>query len=67
MQNRLEHTIANLDNIIENITASESLIRDTDIAKEMVTHSNQQIMLQAGQSVLSQANHASDIILSLLA
>ncbi|MCM1388393.1 MAG: flagellinolysin [Bacillus sp. (in: Bacteria)] len=67
VQNRLEHTIANLDNIIENITASESLIRDTDIAKEMVTHSNQQIMLQAGQSVLSQANHASDIILSLLA
>lgn len=67
VQNRLEHTIANLDNIIENVTASESLIRDTDIAKEMVTHSNQQILLQAGQSVLSQANHASDVILSLLA
>lgn len=66
IQNRLEHTIANLDNIIENITASESLIRDTDIAKEMVKHSNNQILLQAGQAVLSQANHSSDLILSLL-
>lgn len=66
IQNRLEHTIANLDNIIENITASESLIRDADIAKEMVTYSNQQILLQAGQSVLSQANQAPSMILSLL-
>lgn len=66
VQNRLEHTIANLDNIIENITASESLIRDTDIAKEMVTYSNGQILLQAGQSVLSQANQWPNMILSLL-
>ena len=66
IQNRLEHTIDNLDNIIENITSSESLIRDTDIAKEMVSHSNNQILLQAGQAVLSQANHSSDMILALL-
>ncbi len=66
VQNRLEHTIANLDNIIENITDSESLIRDTDIAKEMVTYSNSQILLQAGQSVLSQANQWPNMILSLL-
>lgn len=66
VQNRLEHTIANLDNIVENITASESLVRDADIAKEMVAYSNSQILLQAGQSVLSQANQWSSMILSLL-
>lgn len=67
IQNRLEHTIANLDNIIENTSASESLIRDTDMAKEMVSYSNSQILLQAGASMLSQANQQPDYILALLA
>lgn len=66
IQNRLEHTIANLDNIIENTTASESLIRDADIAKEIVSYSNSRILLQAGVSVLSQANQQSNTILALL-
>lgn len=66
IQNRLEHTINNLDNIIENTTAAESCIRDTDMAKEMVAFSNRQIILQAGQSMLAQANHQSDYVLSLL-
>ena len=66
IQNRLEHTIANLDNVVENTTAAESRIRDTDIAKEMVDYANDQILLQAGQSMLAQANHNSDYILSLL-
>ncbi len=66
IQNRLEHTIANLDNVVENTTAAESRIRDTDIAKEMVDYANDQILLQAGQSMLAQANHSSDFILSLL-
>lgn len=67
VQNRLEHTISNLNNIIENTTAAESLIRDTDIAKEMVAFSNNRILLQAGQSILSQANQQQNYILSLLA
>ena len=67
VQNRLEHTIANLDNIVENTTAAESLIRDTDVAKEMVSYSNTKILLQAGQSMLSQANQQPDYILALLA
>ena len=66
VQNRLEHTINNLDNIVENTTAAESRVRDTDIAKEMVRYSNNQILMQAGTSVLSQANQHSEMILSLL-
>lgn len=66
VQNRLEHTISNLDNIIENTSAAEARIRDTDIAKEMVSHSNRQILMQAGQSVLTQANHQQDMIMRLL-
>lgn len=66
VQNRLEHTISNLDNIVENTTASESLIRDADIAKEMVEYSINQILLQAGASVLSQANQQSNLLLSLI-
>lgn len=66
IQNRLEHTIANLNNIKENTTAAESAIRDTDIAEEMVGYSNDQILMQAGTSVLTQANQSSQLILSLL-
>lgn len=66
IQNRLEHTIANLNNITENTAAAESRIRDTDIAEEMVGYSNDQIMMQAGASVLAQANQSSQLILSLL-
>lgn len=66
IQNRLEHTIANLNNIIENTTAAESAIRDTDIAEEMVGYSGNQILMQAGTSVLAQANQSSQLILSLL-
>ncbi|MDE6421351.1 MAG: flagellinolysin [Lachnospiraceae bacterium] len=65
-QNRLEHTIANLDNVVENTTAAESRIRDTDMAEEMVRFSNRQILLQAGQSMLAQANQQPNMILSLL-
>jgi flagellin len=66
MQNRMEHTIKNLDNVIENTTASESLIRDTDMADEMVRYSTKNILLQAGQSMLAQANQANQGTLSLL-
>lgn len=66
IQNRLEHTIANLDNIVENTTASESLIRDTDIASEMTAYTCSQILLQAGQAVLTQANQQQNMILSLI-
>ena len=66
VQNRLEHTIHNLDNVVENTTASESRIRDTDMAKMMVEYSNQNILLQAGQAVLAQANHQQDGVLTLL-
>ncbi|MDE6389050.1 MAG: hypothetical protein K2L82_14715 [Lachnospiraceae bacterium] len=66
VQNRLEHTINNLNNIMENTTAAEARIRDTDIAEEMVLYSNNQILMQAGASVLSQANQHSEMILSLL-
>ena len=65
-QNRLEHTIKNLDNIVENTTAAESLIRDTDMAKEMVHYSNSNILSQAGQTMLAQANQSKQGILSLL-
>lgn len=66
VQNRLEHTISNLDNIVENITASEALIRDADIAEEMAEYSVNQILLQAGQSMLTQANQQPNLVLSLL-
>ena len=66
IQNRLEHTIANLDNIVENTTSAESSIRDTDIATEMVRYSNNNILQQAGTSMLSQANQSNQLALSLL-
>lgn len=66
LQNRLEHTIANLDNVAENTQAAESRIRDTDMADEMVDYSKNQILAQAGQSMLAQANQASQGVLSLL-
>ena len=66
VQNRLEHTINNLDNIVENTTAAESQIRDTDMATEMVKYSNNNILAQAGQSMLAQANQANQGVLSLL-
>lgn len=66
IQNRLEHTMKNLNNVVENTTAAESRIRDTDMAEEMVRFSNARILLQAGQSMLAQANHQPDMLLSLL-
>lgn len=66
VQNRLEHTIKNLDNVVENTTQAESNIRDTDMAEEMVAYSNNNVLLQAGQSMLAQANQANQGILSLL-
>lgn len=66
IQNRLEHTISNLDNIVENTTSAESAIRDTDMASEMVQYSNGNILAQAGQSMLAQANQANQGVLSLL-
>jgi len=66
VQNRLEHTIANLDNVVENTTAAESQIRDTDMASQMVKYSNANILAQAGQSMLAQANQSNQGVLSLL-
>ena len=66
IQNRLEHTIKNLDNVTENTQAAESQIRDTDMAKEMVRYSNNNILAQAGQSMLAQANQTNQGVLSLL-
>ncbi len=66
VQNRLEHTINNLDNVVENTTSAESAIRDTDMASEMVKYSNQNILAQAGQSMLAQANQSNQGVLSLL-
>ena len=66
IQNRLEHTIANLDNVVENTTAAESRIRDTDMASEMVKFSNNNILAQAGQAMLAQANQTNQGVLSLL-
>lgn len=65
-QNRLEHTIKNLDNVVENTTAAESSIRDTDMATEMVKYSNNNILAQAGTSMLAQANQTNQTVLSLL-
>jgi len=66
VQNRLEHTIKNLDNVVENTTAAESQIRDTDMATEMVKYSNNNILSQAGQSMLAQSNQSNQGVLSLL-
>ncbi|MGN0330289.1 MAG: flagellin [Kineothrix sp.] len=66
VQNRLEHTINNLDNIVENTQAAESRVRDTDMAKAMVTYSNNQVLAQAGQAMLAQANQVNQGVLSLL-
>ncbi|MBP3262328.1 flagellin N-terminal helical domain-containing protein [Pseudobutyrivibrio sp.] len=66
VQNRLEHSIANLDNVVENTDAAESRIRDTDMADEMVTYSKNNILAQAGQSMLAQANQATQGVLSIL-
>ncbi len=66
IQNRLEHTINNLDNVVENTTAAESAIRDTDMATEMVKYSNSNILTQAGQAMLAQANQSNQGVLSLL-
>ncbi len=65
-QNRLEHTINNLDTTSENTSAAESRIRDTDMATEMVEYSKNNILAQAGQSMLSQANQSTQGVLSLL-
>ena len=66
LQNRLEHTIANLDNVSENTSAAESRIRDVDMAEEMVEYSKNNILAQAGQSMLAQANQSNQGVLSLL-
>ena len=66
VQNRLEHTINNLDNIVENTSSAEAAIRDTDIATEMVSYANNNILQQAGASMLSQANQVNQLALSLL-
>ena len=66
VQNRLEHTIANVDNVVENTTSAESRIRDTDMAETMVEYSKNNILAQAGQSMLAQANQSNQGVLSLL-
>ena len=66
IQNRLEHTLANIDNTTENLTAAESQIRDTDMAAAITEHVRNQIILQSGQSMLAQANQIPQNILSLL-
>ena len=65
-QNRLEHTIKNLDNIVENTQAAESALRDSNMAALMVEYSNSQIIAQAGQSLMAQANQANSSVLSLV-
>ena len=66
VQNRLDHTINNLDNVVENTTSAESAIRDTDMATEMVRYSNNNILSQAGQAMLAQANQSNQGVLALL-
>ncbi len=66
LQNRLEHTIRNLDNVVENTSAAESLIRDTAMSEEMVRYSNNNILAQAGQMILAQSNQSNQGVLSLL-
>ena len=65
-QNRLEHTVNNLNNVVENTTSAESAIRDTDMASAMVKYSNNNILAQAGQAMLAQANQSNQGVLSLL-
>ena len=65
-QNRLEHTVRNLDNVVENTQHSESEIRDTDMAAEMVRYSNNNILQQAGQAMLAQANQTNQGVMALL-
>ena len=65
-QNRLEHTVNNLNNVVENTTSAESAIRDTDMATEMVKYANNNILAQAGQAMLAQSNQANQGVLSLL-
>ena len=65
-QNRLEHTISNLSNVVENTTSAESHIRDTDMAKEMVKYSNNTILYYAGHAILAQANQTNEDVLGLL-
>ena len=66
VQNRLEHTINNLDNVVENTTSAESQIRDTDMATEMVKYSNNNILAQSGQAMLAQSSQANQGVLSLI-
>lgn len=66
IQNRLDHTIKNLDNVVENTTAAESVIRDTDMADEMVKHTNANVLSQAGQYMLAQANQKNQGVLTML-
>ena len=66
LQNRLEHTVLNLDNVSENTQSAESRIRDTDVPTEMVNFSKNNILAQAGQSMLAQANQSTQGVLSLL-
>ena len=66
MQNRLEHSIANLDTSAENLQAAESSLRDTDMAEEMTEYSKNNILMQAGQSMLAQANQSNQGVLGLL-
>ena len=66
IQNRLEHTISNADNTAENLQASESRIRDVNMAEEMVKYSKDSILQQAGQSMLAQANQSTQGVLTLL-
>lgn len=65
-QNRMEHSFKNLDNVVENTQAAESLVRDTDMAEEMVRYSNNNILAQAGQAILAQANQTNQGVMSLL-
>ncbi len=67
MQNRMEHTIKNLDNVVENTAASESKLRDTDMAEEMVAYSKSRILSQAGQAMISQANQSNRGVMAILA
>ena len=66
IQNRMEHTIRNLDNVVENTTKSESTLRDTDMAEEMVAYSKNNILAQAGQAMLTQASKTPQAVMSLL-
>ena len=66
IQNRLEHTINNLDNVVENTTSAESAIRDTDMADEITTFTKDQIVFQAGMSMAAQANSLPEMVMNLL-